>query len=213
MFAVYDKGSINAINTIDNLKNIKQVTALKETDEYVDKDLSYEDYTSAHKENTYKQKLTKKAINKYKENTNMDIQDNVYHIYQIIDDKCISIENDKTLQEAYDILVEKKINQIPIISNNNTIVGMIEKKDILNLLMQDLNRPQNILNQQLDEVELPKIVTTNPISDIRRVAKVMIDLDIHAMPVVDDSGLLIGIVSQTDIIKAVSSIPHLQLWA
>ncbi len=213
MFAVYDKGSINAINSIENLYNTKQVTPARETDKYANKELSYEDYTSQHNENTQKQNLTKQAIGKYKKNTKMDTQDIVYHVYQIIDNKCISINNLETIQDAYNLLVKQNISQLPIVNNNNTIIGMIDKKYILNLLMENLNNPTSILNQQLNQIDLPKTITTNPITDIRRIAKVMIDLDIHAMPVVDDSGILVGIVSQTDIIKAVSSIPNLQLWA
>jgi CBS-domain-containing membrane protein len=41
----------------------------------------------------------------------------------------------------------------------------------------------------------------------------MIDFKLHAIPIVDKSGILIGIVSKTDIIKAVSHIPQFQLWS
>ena len=79
--------------------------------------------------------------------------------------------------------------------------------------MDDLNNATNIVNKPIKELKLPELITTDPISDIRRVAQVMLDFNIHAIPVVDESDILVGIVSQTDIIKAVSSIPQFQLWA
>ena len=41
----------------------------------------------------------------------------------------------------------------------------------------------------------------------------MIDFKLHAVPIVEENDILIGIVSKTDIIKAVSNIPQFQLWS
>ena len=57
------------------------------------------------------------------------------------------------------------------------------------------------------------MITAEPTTDIRKVAKVMIDFKLGAIPIVDEDGILRGIVSKTDIIKAVSHIPRLQLWS
>jgi acetoin utilization protein AcuB len=58
-----------------------------------------------------------------------------------------------------------------------------------------------------------EFISTDPISDIRRVAKVMIDFKHDAIPVVNSNDILVGIVSKTNIINAVSHIPNLKLWA
>ena len=61
-----------------------------------------------------------------------------------------------------------------------------------------------------------RVYTTTPKkpnSALRKVAKVMIDFKLHAIPIVDEHDILIGIVSKTDIIKAVSHIPQFQLWS
>ena len=56
------------------------------------------------------------------------------------------------------------------------------------------------------------VITSDPISDIRRVAKVMVDFNLNAMPIVSQEDKIVGIVSRTDILKAVSTIPPLRLW-
>ena len=84
---------------------------------------------------------------------------------------------------------------------------------ILNLLMEDLENPQNVLNRKIEDIYLPQLLTADPSTDIRRVANVMIDFKLHAVPIVEKDDILIGIVSKTDIIKAVSHIPHFQLWS
>ena len=62
-------------------------------------------------------------------------------------------------------------------------------------------------------LSLAEVITTDPLSDIRRVTKVMVDFKIDAIPVVDENDIVLGMVSKTDIIRAVSKIPNFQFWA
>jgi len=64
-----------------------------------------------------------------------------------------------------------------------------------------------------EDIAKKKIITTDPKSDIRRVAKVMIDFNLNAIPVVDKTDIILGVVTRHDMVKAVASIPHLQVWA
>ena len=41
----------------------------------------------------------------------------------------------------------------------------------------------------------------------------MIDFELNAISVVNSEHTLVGIISRHDIVDAVSSIPHMQLWA
>ena len=63
------------------------------------------------------------------------------------------------------------------------------------------------------EIKLPEIITVAPTVEIRKVAKVMIDFKLDAIPVVDENDILVGIVSKTDILKAISYLPKMQLWS
>jgi CBS domain-containing protein len=144
---------------------------------------------------------------------NIDTSEEIFHVKDIMTKDCIYIDSKSTIKEAYDVLKEFKIGQMPVVTFGKKILGMIDKKMILNLLMDDLENPQNVLNRKLEDLHLPQLITSDPITDIRRVAKVMIDFKLHAVPIVEKNDILIGIVSKTDIIKAVSHIPHFQLWS
>ena len=126
---------------------------------------------------------------------------------------CIYIDTQSTIKDAYDVLSEFKIEQMPIVTFGKKILGIIDKKMILNLLMEDLENPQNVLNRKIEDIYLPQLLTADPSTDIRRVANVMIEFKLHAVPIVGTNDILVGIVSKTDIIKAVSHIPHFQLWS
>jgi len=84
---------------------------------------------------------------------------------------------------------------------------------ILNLLMEDIENSIHILQKKIEDIYLPEVITADPATDIRKVAKVMIDFKLDAIPIVDENDSILGIVSKTDIIKAVSHLPKLQLWS
>lgn len=210
MFAIYNNGSVSFRSTADNLYEIKntqppQKTSLKPNDDTLFQD--YLEKDTKHKQNNQEQ------INIYKKIAHIDTSDIVYHVKDIMTKSCIDINTSNSILDAYNKLKEKQVAQIPVVSNSKKIMGMINKKMILNLLIEDIDNSRIILNKTLNDIYLPELITTDPISDIRRVAKVMIDFHLDAVPVVDKNDLLLGIVSKTDIIKAVSNIPKLQLWA
>lgn len=210
MFTIYNNGSVQFRSTSDNLYNLEKVDKPAQSRHKPDDDMYH--YLDNESKNN-KQQYSEKAIESYKKIANIDTSEVVYHIQDIMSTNCITINSNKTLNDAYELLKEKQVSQIPVVSDDNRIVSIIGKKNILNLLMEDFKNGEITLNKKLKNIGFPKFITTDPISDIRRVAKVMIEQKTDAIPVVNQNGFLTGIVSKTDIIKAVSRIPDLKLWA
>lgn len=210
MFTVYNNGSVKFRSTSDNLYRMDRLDSSAEVRLKPDDDMfHFLENTTDQKKQTY----TQEAISTYKKMTKMNTNERVYHVQDIMTHNCISINLDDSVLDAYELLKEKQIAQIPIVTDLNEIVSIINKKMILNLMMEDLQYAQDLLNKKLKDILLQEVITVDPISDIRRVAKVMLTQRIDAIPVVNQSDLLVGIVSKTDIIKAVSNIPDLRLWA
>lgn len=210
MFAVYNNGSVGFRSTADNLYNLKNVDEVADVRLKPDEGFIQE---MSKRNPNQGEKFSSEALNSYKKMANIDTLEPVYHVKDIMTKEVFYIDNKSSIKEAYDLLHEKKIAQIPVISFGKKIVGMISKKIILNLIMADIENIQNVLDRKIEDIFLPEIITAEPISDIRRVAKVMIDFKLDAIPIVDEESILLGIVSKTDILKAVSFLPKLQLWS
>ena len=208
MFAIYNNGSVGFRSTADNLYNLKNVdmpseVVLKPKEGFI------QDFTDAQKEQEQKGNLNQSAINKYKKMANIDTSEPVYHVKDIMTKDCIIIDNKSTILDAYNLLKDNQVSQLPVVSFAKKIVGLIDKKIILNLMMEDITNAEDILLRKIDDIYLPELITVDPVSDIRRVSKVMIDFKLDALPVVDEEDILLGILSKTDIIKAISSLPRL----
>jgi len=210
MFAIYNNGSVSFRSTADNLYEVKNTDAVFKPSLKPDDDTLFQDYLKREQKDT---SYNQSAINTYKEIANIDTSEVIYHVKDIMTRNCISIEENSSLLDVYNLLKENSVSQIPIVSSENKIMGLINKKMILNLLIEDIDNSKYILNKKLSDLYFSDLITVDPISDIRRVAKVMIDFKLDAIPVVNEEGVLVGIVSKTDIINAISNIPKLQLWS
>lgn len=208
MFTIYNNGSVGFRSTVDNLYELKKTESPNNVSLKPDDDDLFQEFL-----NSRKQKSEQESLNIYKKVANIDTSEQIFQVKDIMTIEVEYIDKSLTINEAYEKLRNIRVNQIPIVDSDKKIIGMISKKIILNLIMDDILDIRNVLNKKIEDLYLDEVITTNPITDIRRVAKVMIDFRLDAIPVVNEDDFLVGIVSKTDIIKAVSYIPKLQLWS
>lgn len=110
----------------------------------------------------------------------------------------ITIAPDKTIRDALATLTGHNIGALVVVDTINKPVGIISERDIVRLAAK---------NEQLFSVSVQQVMTTHvitciPQDEIRAVANVMTEKRIRHLPVVDANGMLIGIVSIGDIVKA-----------
>ncbi len=208
MFAMYDDDGLNFRTTIDHLYNIHEISPTQR----LKNDLSDKKDDSQF-EALYKGDINEEAKRKYRQVANLSTKTEIFHVDQIMTRNPIIINNDLSLKECYKLMQEHSIRQLLIRSEKqNTLKGMITKNMLLEYLMVHCE-DEEVLQTEVSLVCEQNIITTDPITDIRRAAKVMIDFNRNAIPVVDADHNILGVVTRHDIVHAVSSIPELQVWA
>jgi len=208
MFAMYDDDGLNFRSTIDHLYSLQEVTPLKAVDNNT-KDKKNQTF----QESLYKGKITKEATDKYKQIANIHTMQEIFHVEEIMSKRITTVADNKTIKECYDLMQERSIQQLPIYDHDKShLKAIVTIHDIIRYIFKDLMLAEQNANDPVINIATKKIITTDPISDIRRVAKVMIDFNINAIPVVNSEDKLVGMVSRNDIVKAVSTIPHMQIW-
>jgi CBS domain-containing protein len=91
---------------------------------------------------------------------------------------------------------------------------MATVKEIAKILMKYKHSPNFIENTKISTIAIKDIITAEPIADIRRVAKVMVTHHLNCIPIVSsENHEIVGIISRSDILTAVATNPHFQLWA
>jgi CBS domain-containing protein len=153
------------------------------------------------------------AVNAYQEMLHPDLERGpLYHARQVMSSPVISVRTDDAVAGAWRILREQHIHQAPVLDASGSLVGIVSERDLLTALDIDGDRLIESLRRQVRDVMTTPIVAAEPLTDIRRIAAVMLDHDVAGVPIVTDVGQLEGFISRSDILRAVVTDPPLSLW-
>lgn len=101
------------------------------------------------------------------------------------------------ISDALKILRKHKIHHIPVIDNEN-LVGMLSDRDLLKV---EDNTLWNLM--EIKDVMSSIVLAVHQETELGQIARVLLRENISALPVLDDSHKLVGILSRVDILKMV----------
>lgn len=130
----------------------------------------------------------------------------IVHAYQIMTHPVSTLLGSLTVVEAYEEFEKYSYNQFPVFTSQLDLIGMVSR-------VQVLSAYQETPLKTLAEIIEDDIITADPVSDVRRIAQVMHEYKLSAIPIVNDQDKLVGLVSKTDILKALIMDPPLSMWA
>ena len=106
----------------------------------------------------------------------------------------VTIRRGSTVGEALDMMAEYHIGGIPVVDDDNHLVGIVTNRD----LRFELNH-----DRKVDEVMTSEnLVTTHIKTDLAAAANILQENKIEKLPVVDSENHLVGLITYKDITKA-----------
>jgi len=109
----------------------------------------------------------------------------------------ITIRDDTDYWKAFEIMQEKDLHHIPVVNENNKVVGILTRRD-LKIAAMHFGEAQ----VEVSEVMHSPVVTIAPGELLAEAAKQMIDNRIGGLPVLDANGQIVGILTETDLLRA-----------
>lgn len=146
----------------------------------------------------------------------------------IMTSKVITVTEHDTLKEAIELLSTHRFGGLPVVDENRKLIGVIsvtdivrysEKIDVVPLInlsgwispyadtksMFYLRKGQDAMQYTtVGEVMKRKIFTAKADESLNDIADLMKRRRINRVPIVDDEGKLIGIVTRSDIVQGIS---------
>ncbi|MFO8053736.1 MAG: IMP dehydrogenase [Bacteroidales bacterium] len=105
----------------------------------------------------------------------------------------ITVKKDAIVSEILQIMEENSIGGIPVIDEDNKLVGIVTNRDL---------RFERNVNRNVKEVMTSKnLITTTEFTDFEKAADILQQHKIEKLPVVDDNYKLVGLITYKDIIK------------
>ena len=136
----------------------------------------------------------------------------LYQANQIMQTPVITVNADDDVARAWHVLIENQIHQAPVLDAGLSLVGIVSDRNLLTTLNVDEGHVRDVLARPVSDVMTTPVVAAGPGTDIRRIARVMLDHDVSGVPIVNDAGRLVGIISHSDILHAVVTNPPLSIW-
>ena len=124
----------------------------------------------------------------------------------------ITIDEDTPMMKASIIMKENKIRSLPIVDNKHRLVGIVTDRDLRDaspskattLDVYELN--YLISTIKIKDLMTRDLVFVRPDDTVEFAAILMLENKISSLPVINDKGFLIGIITQTDIFKVLINI-------
>ncbi len=104
-----------------------------------------------------------------------------------------------TILEAAKLMAAENVGALPVIDDQGKLIGMLSERDIVRRVVALEKDPTSTL---VEEVMTPKPITVKPDYTLADALRIMAQLRVRHLPVVDDRGNLIGIISIRDIENA-----------
>lgn len=111
-----------------------------------------------------------------------------------------TLGRDNTLQDANDLMREKRIRHIPIIDGNKKLLGLVTQRDLLAATSPDADQTRKAMHTPLDSVMVTDLRTVDEHVSLRQAALYLRQHKFGCLPVVNKSGKLLGIVTDTDFV-------------
>ncbi|MBW4680432.1 MAG: CBS domain-containing protein [Microcoleus vaginatus WJT46-NPBG5] len=140
----------------------------------------------------------------------------------------IIVRPETPLQEAIEILAERRISGLPVVDETGKLVGILSETDLMvratgttppaYIVLLDsviyLKNPatherdlHKALGQTVGEVMSQNPITITPDKSLKDAARQIHDRKIHRLPVLDTDGHLIGILTRGDIVREMAASP------
>ncbi|MDH8701267.1 IMP dehydrogenase [Dysgonomonadaceae bacterium PH5-43] len=106
----------------------------------------------------------------------------------------VSIKKGKTVQEALNMMAEYKIGGIPVVDDENNLLGIVTNRDL---------RFQKNMDLHIDDImTVSPLITAEPGTGLEAAADILQKHKIEKLPVVDENNKLVGLITYKDITKA-----------
>ena len=119
----------------------------------------------------------------------------------------VTIRDDDGIDEGLHLMRERKVRRLPVLDASGKMVGIVSDKDLLHaapspatsLSVHELH--YLLAKLKIKQVMSGPVITVTPDTPLEEAARIMADNKIGGLPVVDEKGGLMGIITETDVFK------------
>jgi CBS-domain-containing membrane protein len=128
----------------------------------------------------------------------------------------LSVNKFDDISRAVNLLADRNISGLPVVDRENRVVGIISEADVVSMVgsrrahtFKEILRsivghplPERKMGHLVGDIMTSPVVTVLPDTEISEAVRLMDGRRIRRLPVVDKDQRLVGLISRSDIVKA-----------
>ncbi len=114
----------------------------------------------------------------------------------------VQILEDIPMSEVRAIAVQYDYNGFPVVTQEGRLVGMITKGDLLRAARKALDDPR-VWQEPVSRWMAHGVLALRSKDSLRTAVEHMVDSALRSLPVIDDGGRVLGMVSRNDVMGAI----------
>jgi CBS domain-containing protein len=128
------------------------------------------------------------------------------------------------VSKALRLMMEHHIDGVPVVDDRNQVIGVLTYADLLRRVRRQhpravdfmmfavvireedqdvVEKVRRVLDMTVGEICIRNVVTCLPDDHVADVAGLMVDRRVKRIPVVSEQGVLVGIVTRSDVMRAI----------
>jgi acetoin utilization protein AcuB len=216
MFSVYGitgqvySGAFEGISRVNQVRQTRRIRTVEEDRFELGTDIIP---SQAPAKNSLPTSAEQRAINAYRATLPAEFERGpLFHARQIMQTKVISVNANDAVSDAWELMRANGIHQAPVFNDEAKLIGIVSERDLLTSLNITKNELTHVTDRRVSDVMRSPVVASSPLTDIRRIARVMLDFEVDGVPILDESERLVGFISRSDMLRVMMKDPPLSLW-
>jgi len=123
----------------------------------------------------------------------------------------VTIDENTSMMKAGQIMKEQNIHSLPVM-RNGALVGMVTDRDVKEASPSkattlDVHELYYLLSElKVKDIMKKNVITVDPDETVEKAAVIMLENEVHGLPVVNKKGTLVGMITQGDVFRVLISI-------
>ncbi len=113
----------------------------------------------------------------------------------------VTIEPESSALSALGILQYHHLRHLPVVDPGGRVVGILAERDLLLAASRHLHA-----GMEVTEVMAREVVTVQPETPLSKAAALMAKYHFGSLPVIDNDGIIVGILTESDLFRALAEI-------